>query len=91
MACSRLVVLPDSLCSQKPVQINVHKDDGKFPGCGQKRLAAGEAGEREVQTMFGFVRPKKALQRIDLPFFIIAQGDLQGEHILSYRSLFISS
>ena len=82
---------PDGLCPQKAVQINVHKDDRKLPGRGQKGLTAGEAGECEVQAVFGFVCPKKTLQCIDLPFFIVTQGDLQGAHILSCRSSFVSS
>ncbi len=82
---------PGGLRPQKAVQINVHKDDGKFHRRSQERLPAGEAGEFEVQTVFGFVCPKKALQRIDLPFFIVTQGDLQGAHILSDYDLFTSS
>ena len=82
---------PDGLCPQKPVQINVHKDDGKLSGRGQKSLAAEEAGEREVHAVFGFVCPKKALQQIELPFFIVAQGDLQGAHILSRGGSFVLS
>lgn len=82
---------PDGLRSQKSVQINIHKDDGKFLRRGQKRLAAGEAGEREVHAVFGFVCPKKALQQIELPFFIVAQGDLQGAHILSRGGSFVLS
>lgn len=58
-------------------------------GAGQKSLAAEEAGEREVHAVFGFVCPKKALQQIELPFFIVAQGDLQGaHHPFTWRHLF---